>query len=99
MIDAGGPMKDILKNDTKDDLERADDPPVVARLMIEIRSDGSRTIARGAIEDVILGERATIEAKGTSPAALALSLAKSIFQMPALARGMVTRALLNKVKK
>jgi hypothetical protein len=64
----------------------SDEPPVVARLMIEIRSDGRRTIARGALEDLEHGERVAIEAKGTTPLDLALSLARSLLQLPALAR-------------
>lgn len=64
----------------------ADDPPVVARLMVEIRSDGSRTIARGAVEDIASGERVAIEARGTTPAQLAASLAKTIFATPLLAK-------------
>jgi hypothetical protein len=71
----------------------ADEPPVVARMVIEIRSDGTRTIARGAIEDTTTGERAAIEAKGTTPLALAASLAKAMFGAPALARQAV-RSLL-----
>lgn len=66
--------------------ERLDEPPVVARLMIEIRSDGRRTIARGAMEDAIMGEKVTVEARGTSPASLAASLIKSLFSGPLLAR-------------
>jgi hypothetical protein len=73
--------------------ERPDDPPVVARMVIEIRSDGSRTIARGAMEDAISGERVAVEARGTTPMALAASLAKSIFSAPMLARHAV-RALI-----
>jgi hypothetical protein len=56
-----------------------DDPPVVARLVVEIRSDGRRTIARGAMEDVASGQRVGIEARGTTPLALALELARSMF--------------------
>jgi hypothetical protein len=48
-------------------IEEADEPPVVARLVVEIRSDGTRTIARGAIEDAQRGERVAIEARGDSP--------------------------------
>lgn len=70
-----------------------DEPPVVARMVIEIRSDGTRTIARGAMEDAQSGERVAIEAKGTSPLSLAASLAKAMFGAPALARHAV-RALL-----
>ncbi len=62
------------------------EPPVVARLVIEIRSDGRRTIARGAAEDKILDQRVAIQAEGTTPLALALSLAKSLVGLPSLAR-------------
>lgn len=64
----------------------AGEPPVVARLIVEIRSDGSRTIARGALEDVEQGQRAVIEARGDSPLQLAWSLARVIAGAPALAR-------------
>jgi hypothetical protein len=73
--------------------ERPGDPPVVARMVIEIRSDGTRTVARGAMEDAISGERVAIEARGSTPMALAASLAKTIFSAPMLARHAV-RALL-----
>ena len=77
--------------------QRSDDPPVVARMIVEIRSDGTRTIARGAIEEATTGERVAIEAHGTTPLALARSLAKSMFSAPALARQAV-RALLSTKK-
>jgi hypothetical protein len=70
------------------------EPPVVARLVVEIRSDGSRTIARGAIEDTTLGERVAVKAEGATPWALALSLARAVFAAPALART-AARALLS----
>jgi hypothetical protein len=63
-----------------------DEPPVVARLVIEVRSDGTRTIARGAMEDVVDDRRVAIEARGGSPLELALSLARSMWQLPAFAR-------------
>jgi hypothetical protein len=66
--------------------ERPGEPPVVARLVIEIRSDGSHTIARGAMEDALSGQKVAVEASGTTPLALALSLAKSIVATPLLAR-------------
>lgn len=68
---------------------------MVARLIVEIRSDGSRTIARGAIEDVASGQRTAIEARGTSPLSLALSLARSMTQLP----GTMVRGLLGRRKK
>jgi hypothetical protein len=60
--------------------------PVVARIMVEVRSDGRRTIARGAMEDAATGTKASIEAIGSTPLELALALAKSMLQVPALAR-------------
>ena len=69
-----------------------EEPPVVARMVIEIRSDGSRTIARGAVEDIATGDKVAIEAKGTTPAQLAGSLAKTLFTMPLMARQFAKRA-------
>ncbi len=70
-----------------------DEPPVVARLVVEIRSDGTQTIARGAMEDVITGEKVAIEARGSTPLRLALALARSMTQGRAFAKNAV-RALL-----
>ena len=58
------------------------EPPVVARLVVEIRSDGTRTIARGALEDVLSDERVKIEASGGSPIQLAASLASNLLSPP-----------------
>jgi hypothetical protein len=80
----------------RDDLERTDEPPVVARLVVEIRSDGSRTIARGALEDAQRGERVAIEARGDSPMALAIALARSLSQLPRLTARSAVRGLLGK---
>src|SRR6185312_12745048 len=55
----------------------AEEPPVVAQLMIEIRSDGSRTIARGALNDLRSGESAQVHAEGKTPRDLMMSLAGS----------------------
>jgi hypothetical protein len=83
-----------------------EEPPVVARLVVEIRSDGTRTIARGALEDAQHGEKVAIEAHGNSPLQLALALARSLTQLPrAMLRGRDTgarggvRGLLGRVKK
>jgi len=73
-------------------LAEAGDLPVVARLIVEIRSDGSRTLARGALEDVVTGERVSLEANGGSPAALAASLAGSLLSTP-FALGRYARAV------
>jgi hypothetical protein len=72
--------------------EKADEPPVVARLIVEIRSDGRRTIARGALQDASIGQEVAIRAEGTTPLALAASLMRSIFSGPLLGR-IVARAL------
>jgi hypothetical protein len=69
------------------------EPPVVARFMVEIRSDGTQTIARGALEDVANGESAAIEARGSTPAVLAASLLKSLLASPLLGRVMERRWL------
>ncbi len=74
------------------------EPPVVARMVIEIRSDGSRTIARGAIEDVKSGERTAIEARGDSPIQLAIALARSLTSLPRLAMRSSIRGLLGRRK-
>lgn len=70
--------------------------PVVARLVVEIRSDGSRTIARGAIEDTVMGQRVAVEARGDSPLALALALARSISSLPRLSARAAVRGLLGR---
>jgi hypothetical protein len=75
--------------------ERDDEPPVVARLVVEIRSDGTRTIARGALEDVQQGERVAVEARGSTPLALAMGLMRSILSTPMLARA-ASRKLLGR---
>lgn len=61
------------------------EPPVVARLVVEIRSDGSQTIARGALEDTVTGQRVAVRADGTSPANLARSLASTLVTLPLFA--------------
>lgn len=77
---------------------QGDEPPVVARLMVEIRSDGTRTIARGAVEDIASGERVAVEAHGTTPAQLAASLARTVFAAPLLAQA-AFRAVLDGKRK
>ena len=73
--------------------ELQEEPPVVARLIVEIRSDGSRTIARGAIEDTVSGQRTQLEARGDSPLALALQLARALTQLPRLTARSAVRGL------
>ena len=75
-----------------DELDHPDDElPVVARLIVEVRSDGRRTIARGGLEDVASGQRVTIDARGDSPAQLALALARSVFKLPTFASRLLLR--------
>jgi hypothetical protein len=78
------------------EVEAVQEPPVVARLVVEIRSDGSRTIARGAIEDAQRGDRVAIEARGDSPLQLAIALARSLTQIPRLTARSAVRGLLGK---
>jgi hypothetical protein len=86
--------KTDLVRQPPDELERADEPPVVARLVVEIRSDGTRTIARGAVDDAQRGERVAIEARGDSPIQLAIALARALTQIPRLAARSTVRGLL-----
>src|SRR5438105_1212417 len=61
-------MKDPLEKTPGAAVREAQaEPPVVARLIIEIRSDGTRTIARGMAEDVAQGERVQVQAEGRTP--------------------------------
>jgi hypothetical protein len=83
---------------TRVELAREEDLPVVARMVVEIRSDGRRTIARGAMEDVGTGQGMAIEARGDSPIKLAMSLARAMFSLPAIGRG-AARALLRGRRK
>jgi hypothetical protein len=76
-----------------DELARRDDAalapqdelPVVARLVVEIRSDGTRTVARGAMSDVESGQAVAVELQSGSPWQMAKSLVKALLQMPRLA--------------
>jgi hypothetical protein len=75
-----------------------DDLPVVARMVIEIRSDGTRTVARAAYEDGLTGERVSTETSGGAPGELAAQLMRSIrdlpvFQPRAMAKAFVSGAV------
>lgn len=64
-------------------LDAADEElPVVARMVVEIRSDGSRTIARGAIEDRLGDQTVGVEARADSPLELSRALAKMVLSAP-----------------
>ena len=67
-------------------LEEKKEPPVVTRLVIELRSDGSRTIARGAVEDARTGEKVELHAEGATPLLLIASLLRSLTDVPSLAK-------------
>jgi hypothetical protein len=95
--DDGTKTELVSRPDERDlDRARADEPPVVARMIVEIRSDGSRTIARGALEDAQHGERVAIEARGDSPIQLAIALARSLTQLPRLGARSAVRGLLGR---
>ncbi len=57
---------------------------MVARMVIEIRSDGQRTVARGVLEHTgpDAAMHTAVEARGTSPAALASDLLRSLIRLP-----------------
>jgi hypothetical protein len=79
-------------------LEEKRELPVVTRLVIEIRSDGMRTQAHGALEDAMSGERVEIKAQGATPLLLIASLLRSLVDVPLLARKAAT-LFLNAKKK
>lgn len=94
--DPDKPKVELVEQDFSGELQP--EPPVVARMIVEIRSDGSRTIARGAIEDVATGQRTTMEARGDSPIQLAIALARSLTQLPRLTARSAIRGLLGRKK-
>ncbi len=50
--------------------------PVVARLVVEIPVEGTRTIARGALEDHTSGQRVDLRADAATPVILARELTR-----------------------
>ena len=68
-------------------------------MVVEIRSDGFRTIARGALEDASTGDKVAVVARGTTPMALAASLAKTIFSAPMLAKHAVRSLIQRRLGK
>jgi len=69
--------------------EPAGELPVVARLIVEIRSDGTTTIARAGLSDDLSRQGTVLEARGSTPLALALSLARHLV---GLSRPLLSRA-------
>lgn len=76
----------LARDREPDALATDEELPVVARMVVEIRSDGSRTVARGAAEDGTTGEKVAIRVEGSTPLALALSMMKTMSAIPSLAR-------------
>jgi len=89
---------ELVSDETRElrDRDEDDDLPVVARLMIEIRSDGRRTVARGAIEDVTSAKRTAVVARGSSPVRLAVDLTRAIMRLPGMAARGAVRGLLSR---
>lgn len=63
-----------------------EDLPVVARLVVEVRSDGTRVVARGAMEDKETGQRVAVEARAEHMLELAAALFRLALSAPQLAR-------------
>ena len=74
-------------------------PPVVARMVIEIRSDGTKTIARGALEDRVTGQTVALHADAVSPLALSRKLAGAVFSLPSLAKTAVGSLLPRRLRR
>lgn len=79
--------------DVSDTVPAEDTLPVVARMVVEIRSDGTRTIARGALDDRVSGQRVAVELVPGSPWDMAKSIAKLLMATPSAARSAVRSAL------
>jgi hypothetical protein len=90
---------EIVREEAKPLAPQAEEPPVIARLVIEIRADGTRVLARGAIEDIQTGQRVAVEAKGSTPAEVAASLMKTLVSVPMLARQAVRGLLERPIKR
>ncbi len=75
-------QRDALATRRNANIAQSEEPPVVAQLMIEIRSDGSHTIARGALNDLRNNESAQVHAEGRTPHELMMSLAGSLLSLP-----------------
>ena len=59
-------------------LRDAGELPVVARMVVEIRSDGIKTVARGAFEDFQTGQQVAVETDPLAAAKLAQAFTRSI---------------------
>jgi hypothetical protein len=93
-------LQPLRKHDEPSSLvEEADLPPVVARMVIEIRSDGTRTLARGAIEDRLRGETVQVKLESGSPLALAKQLAETLLRTPGTAKKALAAALTGRFRR
>ncbi len=93
------PLVSFGKSAQPDALVQDAELPVVARMVVEIRSDGSRTVARGALEDLVTGERVALRADATTPLALAAELTKVLLKTPILAKEAVRALLPNALRR
>ena len=92
------PTTELVDADIGDDeLAEADELPVVARMVVEIRSGGTRTIARGAVEDLLNDQQVAVEASAGSPLELSRALAKMLFPTSRGLGSRVARKLLTRV--
>jgi len=82
----GSMVLDAIESTRHASLAKPEELPVVTRLMVEVRSDGSRTLARGMLEDHVTGETHTVEARGSSPGSLAISLVTRLVTSPMFER-------------
>jgi hypothetical protein len=58
-------------------VDPGDEPPIVARCVVEVRSDGSLSIARGVFE--LEDQQVMLEGVGRSPSELLSMLARGAF--------------------
>ena len=92
--DPSAPQPDPLVQDSSaeaSEIEGTQELPVVARMVVEIRSDGSRTVARGAVEDLLNDQQVAVEARADSPLELSRALAKMLFSAPFAASSALLR--------
>ncbi len=80
----GPDMAELPKRRADDVVAIANDLPVVAQLVVEIRSDGVRTRARGAMVDVPSGQQVAIDVGAGSILELSSALAKAVLGLPML---------------
>jgi hypothetical protein len=67
--------------------------PIVARILVEIRSDGTRTVASASVQNALLGQAVSVQAETTTPNSIAQVLLRSMARMPLLGT-VASRALL-----